>query len=478
MTTPDSPASLQRPIKRLKGFRRVAIPRGQTRRVDIVIDCSDLWFWDMDNERIIYDSGRYVFEVGSSSKDIRGRVSAVMDGRFTPELKTVVADCRVSVLKVGETAQTMTSACLSDDSFIGMERAQVRYASSNPQTASIDASGLLTAKAPGIATITVSVTYGGKTVSDTYSVKVNPDFSLASLTSGGKSILKAGRRQYSVLGRAVSQVAATAKSNQLKVNVEQAPAMPGTAVVKVSEPVIGDEQIYLVNFGTKGVSDEFKSGALGSHWNVIRRDDSGLSIADGHLQIVAASGDINGAADNGANIVLQSANTDWTIETKLQTSAVPAAPAQNAGLVVYQDDSHFIKLVYAMPAFRRGAQAAEAPAVGALQLYVEENGTAKSTANVNLAEAGVKDNTIWLRLVKEADVYTAYYSVNGSKWVMAGQVEVLLKDIQAGMIACQGAVNVRAGARPNVGAQAQAPQPQAEAAPFIARFDRFGIKSR
>jgi beta-glucosidase-like glycosyl hydrolase/regulation of enolase protein 1 (concanavalin A-like superfamily) len=478
MTTPDSPASLQRPIKRLKGFRRVAIPRGQTRRVDIVIDCSDLWFWDMDNERIIYDSGRYVFEIGSSSKDIRGRVSAVMDGRFTPELKTVVADCRVSVLKVGETAQTMTSACLSDDSFIGIERAQVRYASSNPQTASIDASGLLTAKAPGIATITVSVTYGGKTVSDTYSVKVNPDFSLASLTSGGKSILKAGRRQYSVLGRAVSQVAATAKSNQLKVNVEQAPAIPGTAVVKVSEPVIGDEQIYLVNFGTKGVSDEFKSGALGSHWNVIRRDDSGLSIADGHLQIVAASGDINGAADNGANIVLQSANTDWTIETKLQTSAVPTAPAQNAGLVVYQDDSHFIKLVYAMPAFRRGAQAAEAPAVGALQLYVEENGTAKSTANVNLAEAGVKDNTIWLRLVKEADVYTAYYSVNGSKWVMAGQVEVLLKDIQAGMIACQGAVNVRAGARPNVGAQAQAPQPQAEAAPFIARFDRFGIKSR
>ena len=66
------------------------------------------------------------------------------------------------------------------------------------------------------------------------------------------------------------------------------------------------------------------------------------------------------AADNGANIVLQSANTDWTIETKLQTSAVPAAPAQNAGLVVYQDDSHFIKLVYAMPAFRRGAQTAEA----------------------------------------------------------------------------------------------------------------------
>jgi hypothetical protein len=36
--TPDSPASLQRPIKRLKGFKRVTIPRGQTRRVEIDID--------------------------------------------------------------------------------------------------------------------------------------------------------------------------------------------------------------------------------------------------------------------------------------------------------------------------------------------------------------------------------------------------------------------------------------------------------
>ena len=475
MTTPDSPASLQRPIKRLKGFRRVTIPRGQTRLVEIEIDCADLWFWDMQNDRMTYDSGRYVFEIGSSSQDIRGRVTANMNGRFTPQLKTVVADCRVSVLEIGQTAQTVTTACLTDDSFIGPDKTTVKYVSSNTNVATVDAAGKLTAVGPGIASVTVSVTYNGKTVSDIYSIKVNADLSLATLKNGSKSLLKAGRKQYSVLGQSKSQVSATAKSPQLKVEVEQAPSVPGTAVVKVLEPVTGDEEKYLVNFGKKGVSDEFKKSELGNQWTVVRRDDSALGIKDGQIEIVAAAGDINGAADNAANLVLQSANTDWTIETKLRTSDVPAAPAQNAGLVAYQDDSHFVKLVYATPGFRRGQQQTDAPSVGGLQFYVEENGAAKSTLNVNLAEAGVKDNTLWLRLEKDGSTYTAYYSANGSKWNKAGQAEIALKDIQAGLIACQGVQNMR-GARP--GAAPLAAPAQQPAAPFKAWFDWFRIKNR
>ena len=78
--TPDSPASLQRPIKRLKGFKRVTIPAGQTKTVSIDIDCSDLWFWDAENERITFDQGKYIFEIGASSKDIKGQVEAIMNG--------------------------------------------------------------------------------------------------------------------------------------------------------------------------------------------------------------------------------------------------------------------------------------------------------------------------------------------------------------------------------------------------------------
>lgn len=474
VTTPDSPASLERPIKRLKGFKRVTIPRGQTRRVDIDIDCADLWFWDMESERITYDSGKYVFEIGSSSKDIRGTVSAQMNGKFTPQLKTVVSDCRVSVLEIGQTAQFQTTAALTDDSFLSLDKATIKYASSNETVATVDANGLLTAVGAGIATVTVSVTYNGKTVSDSYAVKVNADLSLSSLKNAGKSLLKSGRKQYSVLGKMSSKVTATARSGQLKVAVEQAPTVPGTAIVKVIEPVTGDADSYYVNFGIKGVADEFKSNSLGHQWDVVRQNDDNLLVADGRLEITAAAGDITAASDNGANLVLQSANSDWTIDTKLQTSALPTG-AQNAGLVAYQDDSHFVKLVYTGAAMRRGQQQGAAPGAGSLQLYVEENGASKSTLSVNLAETGIKDNTVYLKLEKDGSTYTAFYSVNGKNWIMAGQAEVMLKDIKAGVMACNGVLNMRMGMRPGGAAPAAAPQ---QTAPLKAWFDWFRIKNR
>ena len=474
VTTPDSPASLERPIKRLKGFKRVTIPRGQTRRVDIDIDCADLWFWDMESERITYDSGKYVFEIGSSSKDIRGTVSAQMNGKFTPQLKTVVSDCRVSVLEIGQTAQFQTTAALTDDSFLSLDKATIKYASSNETVATVDANGLLTAVGAGIATVTVSVTYNGRTVSDSYAVKVNADLSLSSLKNAGKSLLKSGRKQYSVLGKMSSKVTATARSGQLKVAVEQAPTVPGTAIVKVIEPVTGDADSYYVNFGIKGVADEFKSNSLGQQWDVVRQNDDNLLVADGRLEITAAAGDITAASDNGANLVLQSANSDWTIDTKLQTSALPTG-AQNAGLVAYQDDSHFVKFVYTGAAMRRGQQQGAAPAAGSLQLYVEENGASKSTLSVNLAEAGIKDNTVYLKLEKDGSTYTAFYSVNGKNWIMAGQAEVMLKDIKAGVMACNGVQNMRMGMRPGGAAPAAAPQ---QTAPLKAWFDWFRIKNR
>lgn len=475
VTTPDSPASLERPIKRLKGFQRVTIPRGQMRRVDIDIDCADLWFWDMESERITYDSGKYVFEIGSSSKDIRGTVSANMNGKFTPQLKTVVSDCRVSVLEIGQTAQFQTTAALTDDSFLSLDKATIKYASSNETVATVDANGLLTAVGAGIATVTVSVTYNGRTVSDTYSVKVNADLSLSSLKNAGKSLLKSGRKQYSVLGKMSSKVTATARSGQLKVAVEQAPTVPGTAIVKVIEPVTGDADSYYVNFGIKGVADEFKSNSLGHQWDVVRQNDDNLLIADGRLEITAAAGDITAASDNGANLVLQSANSDWTIDTKLQTSALPTG-VQNAGLVAYQDDSHFVKFVYTGAAMRRGQQQGAAPAAGSLQLYVEENGASKSTLSVNLAETGIKDNTVYLKLEKDGSTYTAFYSVNGKNWIMAGQAEVMLKDIKAGVMACNGVQNMRMGMRPG-GAAPAAAAPQ-QTAPLKAWFDWFRIKNR
>jgi beta-glucosidase-like glycosyl hydrolase len=172
MTTPDSPAALQRPIKRLKGFQRVTIPAGQTKTVSIEIDGADLWFWDMKADRMTYDAGRYVFEVGSSSKDIRGTVSTTMSGSLDTALKVVVAENGRTVMTAGETAPTSVTASMTDDTFYDLAKAKVTYSSNNPAVASVDAAGVVTAKSTGVATISAHVTIDGKTASDSFPIKV------------------------------------------------------------------------------------------------------------------------------------------------------------------------------------------------------------------------------------------------------------------------------------------------------------------
>ena len=116
--TPDSPASLERPVKRLKGFQRVTIAAGQTKKVSVDIDCSDLWFWDGEKERITFDQGKYIFEIGASSKDIRGILEATMNGTYIPVLKTVVAECGKVVLKPGDMVQTSVTAAIVRRQFL------------------------------------------------------------------------------------------------------------------------------------------------------------------------------------------------------------------------------------------------------------------------------------------------------------------------------------------------------------------------
>ena len=466
VTTPDSPAELQRPIKRLKGFKRVTIPVGQTKTVSIDIDCSDLWFWDMEADMMTYDKGRYVFEIGSSSKDIRGTVTATMTSSdLTPELKTVVADCGVSVLRAGEEAQTSVTACLNNDSFIDIRDAEISYRTNNDAVVNIGPDGKLKAAAQGVATVYADVTYKGKTVTASYSVKVMPDLSLAGLKVDGKSYFKAGTEQYSIIRNASAKapvVTATAKDPALRVEIEQAEAVPGTAVVRIIDDVTADQKTYLVNFGTKAVSDEFRS-TPSSAWTIIREDKAGWAAKSGALAITTAAGDLSLANNNAANVFVQSANTDWTAETKVVCSDTPSAPAQNAGIVAYQDDDNFVKFVYSAQMFRRGGQGG-----ASVQLSCEENGFSK--ANVNAAPEGIEGNTIWLRLQKKGNVYTAYWSADGKKFVEAGKIEVGLKDIKAGLIACDGVI-------PSFGGFRRGAMPMAEPKPMTASFDYFRISS-
>ena len=109
----------------------------------------------------------------------------------------------------------------------------------------------------------------------------------------------------------------------------QTTGIPGTATISLVDYITYDKKEYVVNFGVPSVTDEFNDGKLGEHWSWLREssEDWSLSKKSGSMVIVSGEGDLIEANNNAKNILLQSANTDWTIETKLVCSRTPSQPA-------------------------------------------------------------------------------------------------------------------------------------------------------
>ena len=63
----DPVASLSQPVRRLRGFERVTLRPGETRRVTFTIDKSDFGFWDNDG-RYVVEPGTIELYAGDSSK--------------------------------------------------------------------------------------------------------------------------------------------------------------------------------------------------------------------------------------------------------------------------------------------------------------------------------------------------------------------------------------------------------------------------
>ena len=438
--TPDSPASLERPIKRLKGFQRLTIGAGQTETVSIDIDCSDLWFWDDENDRITFDEGEYIFEIGSSSKDIRGQAEAMMSGNFNPVLKTVVAECGKVVLRPGNTVQTSVTAAMSDDCFYNIEDAQVTYSSNNPAVASVDENGLVTAVGTGVATITAEVTVDGMTKADGYPLKVMADLTLASIEMNDVKIenFNPDIHAYSFLTEDISAkppiINAVPAVEGMLTTITQANSIPGTALIVLEDDISGQTGSYAVNFGTPSYSDNFYSDLLKEQWSWIRENPDNWSLLESprNLTITAHKGDLKGSTNNAENILLQSANTDWLVESRIEFSKRPSKTDQQGGIIAYQDDDNYVKLVYiySSKGFMGGDEY--------IELLVEREGAQYSAGNIKTIGVIPDDLSMELRLEKKGSVYKAWYSTGESDFKFLGSTNVVLSDIQVGLITCDG----------------------------------------
>ena len=70
----DEVASVVQPLKQLKKFQRVFIPKGETRQVKFTLDAEDLSIINAEMESVV-EPGDFTVMIGSSSDDIRMKLT-------------------------------------------------------------------------------------------------------------------------------------------------------------------------------------------------------------------------------------------------------------------------------------------------------------------------------------------------------------------------------------------------------------------
>jgi beta-glucosidase len=170
------------PKEQLEGFQRTAVlTPGQTQHITLAVKIANLSQWDEQAlKQVVYD-GPYQFRVGADSSDIAGAPTVDVYGAITPRVQYVTVqpdqviftpgqnldltgenpwiapDTNSSLEQPHASADNIVEAVNNDQSFADLSHAHVRYASSNPDVATVSSTGKLTAVGHGVTTISVTV---------------------------------------------------------------------------------------------------------------------------------------------------------------------------------------------------------------------------------------------------------------------------------------------------------------------------------
>ena len=78
----DKVASMVRPVKELKGFQKVFIPKGQTKRVEFKLNVRDLGFWNNLMQYVV-EPGTFEIMVGTNSEELQKKEAVWDDGKVS-----------------------------------------------------------------------------------------------------------------------------------------------------------------------------------------------------------------------------------------------------------------------------------------------------------------------------------------------------------------------------------------------------------
>jgi beta-glucosidase len=75
----DIKASVKRPVKELKGFRKVFLNPGESRKVQITLTPKDFAFWDVKKNNWNTEPGEFTIMIGSASNNIKMKEKVVLN---------------------------------------------------------------------------------------------------------------------------------------------------------------------------------------------------------------------------------------------------------------------------------------------------------------------------------------------------------------------------------------------------------------
>ena len=461
---PGADPSLNRPIRRLKGFEKIELAAGETKTLTMKVKIEDLAFFNEAADKYIVDTGAYQILVGGSSATsaLTQTADLTVSGTLT-EVPSVLSakpnqtgdsakgiEERV-IFDKGVTVNPQLTVAMNNESLYGYIIKQqsspvkketsrdfpagttVTYASNRPEVVKVDGDDITTV-APGVATITATLTYNGESATTKFVVYVESTPYLENITVGGTPIsgFQSKTFNYSVTlasAAAVPEIETVSSNAALIIDITKPASIPGTAVIKTTNGDNGEKATYYVGLGTAPVTTDFKTGSaevLAKGWHVLNENATNAAWDETKgLTITSAQGTF-GSSTTPENVYLQSAFGDWVAQTEVKFSETPSASNQQAGLIVYNDNLNYLRFVYERPTSGTS---------NVVRAYKCANGTETQVASVTAAAL----TELRMQIVKQGSGYTFKYSTDGTNWTaLSSTASVVYNCPQIGVLADNG----------------------------------------
>ncbi|MDR1136551.1 MAG: glycoside hydrolase family 3 C-terminal domain-containing protein [Clostridiales Family XIII bacterium] len=504
----NNPANKQ-PIKRLLGFDKVNLKPGASETVSIEVKIEDLAFYNAAQDKYIVDNGQYLVQVGASSADIRKTAAFTVTGAITPVPETVTfypnqtlggvddADLGIGeriVFSAGATINPRLAVAMNDESIYGWviknniptmgadplvasivntplpDGATVTWDSNNtavvtvaiPGTGaeSIDATaapndgnyGLQTVK-PGVATITATVTYNGKTATGSFVVAVVSDVAPKDITldggvDGTDDDISIGYskdiKRYSVVvpdddSSAAGIVNVTAVSDTTATVTQATGDLPNKATVEVKHDdtkAVAEYQVGFVRppretlFTEDGIltaiDGEYPEEADTGTWTTVNESTANLKYTADGVVISTEKGSFAEGNVLPQNLLMQEAGGDWLAKTHITLSEALSELGQQAGIIVYDDEDNYVRFVCEeifVPTTNSLAPA--------MRVYQAINGDENRIYTANIP-SGELD--LYLQAQKEGRTYRFAYSFDDETWTRASTQIPVYADLAIPML--------------------------------------------